>query len=780
MKRKLVVSLFILLTLLIPFQEVSSQTDGTLRPVDLMIVIDNSCSMFPREQILAGCTSFGSDPEFLRIKGSNIFIARLGFGEQNEDQYQVGVVSLGDLPILVSELEPIQGNRDQLAAEIARPRAAAATRIVPALESAYAELRSSPNRKPDNLPAVVLITDGVPFPLEGQGNTVIENLVAENSDIPLFLMLLQGSEERTESYEEYIRFWQQMQIDYSHVFVYLVEEAAQIEETYNQVVAQLQDTIPTKSTAVSPEAPLQVFVSDFVQKILITIVHPTGEEKGVVVVEDPFGNPVLEDQPGVSHFLGEDNPVEVYAITRPRLEDSLKEQYWIVRSEKPVDVFFDREGSYRISFLQPPAELTDINNVYVAAERQNSNAPFNLRFNLITDDGEVVITPQVILGEVIFPDGSTRALLVPTSLSPDQNGVYTVELDLERDYPEIFNASDRYIFVLNVGAADARVIGQIPIAAARILVDFEPMPFIESYEPLRIQCSQDQQNQFTLTLGGADTIVRDTLSAHLFGENTEIVLEQVSRGMFQGDLAPLCQPQVDILQCSTRKETSFQLRIAAQLQSGIPLQAIEREIPVEAVAPACTPAPQTPLPTWTPRPTPMPTPVPDTDLDGLIDTQDACPELRGWNFTNGCPLPSWLGTAAGALGAGLLIFTVFFGGPWVMVRTIARPPVAYVMACQRGRMIMEPVAIEEIGLKHRTNKIRIGSHPRRAHIHIEGLKAVEYVVLEEDDRVVLKDAKSKALKEVFGTIAPREVSTSNPQITLWIGANLVNIKKIRC
>src|SRR3990172_6935141 len=191
MKRKLVVSLFILLTLLIPFQEVSSQTDGTLRPVDLMIVIDNSCSMFPREQILAGCTSFGSDPEFLRIKGSNIFIARLGFGEQNEDKYEVGVVSLGDLPILVSELEPIQGNRDQLATEIAGPRAAAATRIVPALESAYAELRSSPNRKPDNLPAVVLITDGVPFPLEGQGNTVIENLVAENSDIPLFLMLLQ-------------------------------------------------------------------------------------------------------------------------------------------------------------------------------------------------------------------------------------------------------------------------------------------------------------------------------------------------------------------------------------------------------------------------------------------------------------------------------------------------------------------------------------------------------------------------------------------------------------
>jgi bifunctional DNA-binding transcriptional regulator/antitoxin component of YhaV-PrlF toxin-antitoxin module len=102
------------------------------------------------------------------------------------------------------------------------------------------------------------------------------------------------------------------------------------------------------------------------------------------------------------------------------------------------------------------------------------------------------------------------------------------------------------------------------------------------------------------------------------------------------------------------------------------------------------------------------------------------------------------------------------------------------MACQRGRTILDVTPIHEVGLERRTNRIRIGSHPRRAHIRIEGLRPVEFIVMEEDDKVVLKDAKSKALRETFGTIAPREVSTSNPQIILWIGANLPNMKKVRC
>ena len=85
---------FILLIVWVPQVEVQGQSVDSPRPIDLLIVIDNSCSMFPQDQILAGCTSFGSDPDFLRIKGANIFIARLGFGEENEDQYQQRLLTL--------------------------------------------------------------------------------------------------------------------------------------------------------------------------------------------------------------------------------------------------------------------------------------------------------------------------------------------------------------------------------------------------------------------------------------------------------------------------------------------------------------------------------------------------------------------------------------------------------------------------------------------------------------------------------------------------------------
>ncbi|HZD55666.1 MAG TPA: hypothetical protein VE136_03010, partial [Anaerolineales bacterium] len=636
------------------------------------------------------------------------------------------------------------------------------------------------NRKPDNLPAVVLITDGVPFPIEGQSNSDIEALIADNADIPLFIMLLQGSEERTESYEQYVRFWQQMQTSYSHVFVYLIDQAAQIEETYNKVIAQLQDTIPAEATVVAPEAPLQVFVSEFVQKIVITIVHPVGEPKGEVTVTDPFGAQVQDDEAGVAHFRGDQNPVEVYSIQAPRLDETLKERFWTITSEKPVDVFFDREGSYRINFLTPAAGATGVKNVYVASERQNSNIPFTLRFNLIESTGQPVIQPQTIQGEVIYPDGTQKALLVSPRLTPDLDGNYDIQLDLENQYPEIYTTSGRYIVVLNVGAADARVTGQIPIASARMLVDFEPMPFIQAVEPVKIYCSPDQINQVSVNLGGYDSVVPDTLTARLFTEDTEMSLDQTSPGAFQADLTAVCRDLVSTLQCSTRRETSFRVVVGAQLPSGLPLQALEQEIPVDVAAAACTPVPQTPLPTWTPRPTPAPTPVPDSDADGFLDSVDACPDVRGWEMFDGCPPPGWVGRVAGVLGLGILAFTALFGGPWLMVRTIARPPAGYVMACQRGRTALELTEIYAVGMHRRTNKIKIGSNPRKAHIVIEGLRPVEFLVVEEDDKVVLKDTKTRAVKETFGTIAPREVSTSHPQITLWIGTNLPNMRKVRC
>ncbi len=150
-----------------------------------MLVIDNSCSMFPASQRIPGCEVWGNDPDFLRITGASLFIARTGFALPAASDYQLGVVSMGDNPPeLISPLTSLDEARDALARAISNPQPKLATQIVPALEMAYRELRESPNRRPGNLPAVVLLTDGAPFPAEGQSNEDIERLVAANPDVP--------------------------------------------------------------------------------------------------------------------------------------------------------------------------------------------------------------------------------------------------------------------------------------------------------------------------------------------------------------------------------------------------------------------------------------------------------------------------------------------------------------------------------------------------------------------------------------------------------------------
>ena len=103
-----------------------------------------------------------------------MFLARLGFAQANEADYQVGVISLGDEPNLVSPLGALAGRRDELAGLIANPKPETATRLVPALQL-HMRADHITQRKAANLPAAVLITDGVPYPPEGQSNAEIES-----------------------------------------------------------------------------------------------------------------------------------------------------------------------------------------------------------------------------------------------------------------------------------------------------------------------------------------------------------------------------------------------------------------------------------------------------------------------------------------------------------------------------------------------------------------------------------------------------------------------------
>ncbi len=771
----LLTSLLLTFCMALSCQPVVAQSGGASRSVDLMLVLDNSCSMFPREMIVRGCTSFGSDPNFLRIKGANLFLARLGFGQENEADYQVGVVSLGDEPKLISPLKPLAENRDALARQIASPAPEVATRIVPALEMAYAELRDAQKRKPGNLPAIVLITDGVPYPAQGQSPADIKRLVQAHTDIPLFFMLLKGVDSNLEEFDEYLKFWEELQQFTDHVYVYLIENASQIEETYNTISAILQDTIPSRVVQISPDKEVSFYVSEYTARVILTITYPVGVPVGNVQVFDPRGQLVRDDEPGVAHFLGRDNPVEVISLAAPRLAEEYKNQSWKLKSSWVASVYIDREGAYFLEFLEPHTEATDVRNVYRLKTSQSPRQKLLVRFRLVTESGAIVREAQPIRLDVRLPDGTQTQAPLASDLKPDSEGVYELEFDFRALYPYVGSEFGRFVLIFQAGG---QLIEQVPVATARLLVDVGPMPFIQLLNPARLECTPETAAKLTLTVGDFQAVISDTLKVMVTSRVGEVELEG-SDGELRGDLTGLCQALLAGLACDETRQEAFQVQVDAQLKGGYPFELITRELPVEVRATACTP-----LPTATSvgfvLPTPMPTPIPDSDGDGLDDLTDACPQVAAGNLFSGCPTPAWAWLA----GIGGLLFVgsgwFSFLWPWIKVRTVAKPPDGYLLICRRDSAEPILVSVREAGVRRRHNRVKIGGDRRKADIVIPGLRAVEFVVIEKDDKILLTEANRGEVRAVFRQLAAEAVKTSNPEIKLWLAAKRSALEKVQC
>ena len=221
-------------------------------PLDMMLVIDNSCSMFPHDKILPECDLWGSDPDFLRITGAEIFAARLGFDEINEQDYQIGAISMGEIPPQIFPLQPAAEVTDKLAKWLQDPKPQLQTQILPALDLAYEEVTESPEHKVGNLPVIVLLTDGRPYPEAGQTNADIEKFVMEHPDVPLFVILLRNSKNPDKGYDQYINFWKKLGRDYEYIQTYQVDDADELAKTYNDILARVQNSNPSPGYNLKP------------------------------------------------------------------------------------------------------------------------------------------------------------------------------------------------------------------------------------------------------------------------------------------------------------------------------------------------------------------------------------------------------------------------------------------------------------------------------------------------------------------------------------------------
>jgi hypothetical protein len=779
-----------LIGLLFSPAEPPAQAQGTApgearQPLDIMLVIDNSCSMFPASQRVPGCEVWGNDPDFLRITGASLFIARMGFAQANAAGYQLGVISLGDNPPeLVSPLTSLAQGRDALARAIASPKPKLATEIVPALEMAYKELKESPRRRPGNLPAVVLLTDGAPFPAEGQSNDDIRALVERDPDIPLFVMLLQNNQHPIQGFDRYVQFWEQMGRDHSYVQAYPVASTAEIERTYDEIVARLENTVARQPITLAPGQTLDIFVSKYVRRMVLTVARERGRPPGNIEIRDPNGTVVGDNDPGVERFRGADNPVEVIAIGPERLDRAPRDATWKVTSDSPVSVHLDMEGAYGFQFIEPTTSVTAVPGRYLAVQPQPPDRPFALRFRLVGDGGAAVTDPQPVRGRVTGPDGNAADLPVPADLRPAADGTYAVPFDFARAFPDAGDRTGRYTFSLEAGRIDDGSGGSYPIARAELLVDVGRSAYIAGLAPEALVCAPGRPVTLTVNLGDLSAAQAGSVRLSALAAGHEIRLDPRQGDAYGASLEPLCQALQTTLSCGTESDLSVRLRLLSSNADGSAAPPSERDVPVHVVAAACTATPTltpsatpTPRPTATPvpTPTPSPTPVPDTDRDGYNDLADRCVGSPGWSilpYWGGCPPPLFAQVAGGVAGLGLLAFLAFYAVPLGLVMTVQPPPAGYVQVFRNGRAEGSYRSLRGAGQAARSSTVTIGS---QGIVRVAGLEPVELRVERRGENgVVLRGAKGPQLFTIRDI--PASYTAANGTIVLKFALDPRNLR----
>lgn len=759
--------------------DVAAQSTRERPPLDIMVIIDNSCSMFPDDQRLPQCDVWGNDPDFLRLIGSDLFFARLGFGDANAREYQVGVISLGENPAkIVRPLGPLDSQRDELARAVDSPDPLLATHIVAALEEAYAQLTSTPPHKPGNQPAIVLFTDGEPYPREGQSDAVIESLVAQHPDIPLFVMLLQDPVQRDERLERYVQFWDRMQNTHAHIRSYPVSGTEDIIRKYNEIVAILQNTIPVPPEPLGPGQTLYVDIGQCVNRLEITVIHEQGQNRATVVITDSNGTPVQRTDPGVQWSDNVFNPTDVIIIDQGRLDAAPRDGQWTITSDANVQVITDRAGCYDISFVKPQVSLTSVNNQYLGLSRVSPSLPIDFQIKLVDQQGRPFMEPQPLVGMVYPPRGLPAEVPIPSGLVPNADGIYQFSYDLGAAFPAARDGTERYRFRFQAGRANDIAGILIPVAQADLLLDVGRGPYIMDVQPDTLMCGTGQSTDITVTIGDLDSAQPGSIQVRALGGGSEALLSG-SDATFTGSLDPLCAAVLSGLACDTTANTEFRLRLTGRLADGSTAPAVERIIPVGADGAVCPTATPLPTPTATPTPTPTPTPIPDSDQDGCNDLVDQCPNQAGWSFLGinryrCCPPPIWLLALIGLALIGILAFVVLWLIPTIRIR-ISPPPKAYIMICRTGDRMGMSKSVYSTGMAARTSRVTIGGNEKKDHIFVKGLAPGEFTVVQENDKVILQ-GKDGATKATFGP-NQSEVSTSVADVKL---KHSLDQTKLRC
>ena len=232
----------LMLVLLVVFVRRSSAS-GERTELDVLLVVDNSNSMFDKGGI-------GSDPELRRIEAAQMFIDYLGV-DSGPVSHRLGVIFFGGEAQLVVPLTPLadQSHRQEMAALIADPQRMDWTNPVAALTLAREVVLAEESQA--HQPVVILLTDGKPewdaTPSHLERQSVLEKLDGvgrqyASDGIQLFVVLLAnevtGADPEIESI--YVPLWKELTGAAQGRF-YPVHRADDLITVYHDILVCLSD-----------------------------------------------------------------------------------------------------------------------------------------------------------------------------------------------------------------------------------------------------------------------------------------------------------------------------------------------------------------------------------------------------------------------------------------------------------------------------------------------------------------------------------------------------------
>lgn len=327
----------------IPELQATKQKD-----VDVMLVIDNSGSMFgytcnERKPIQA------NDAEARRIRGAQIVIAALA-ADLKPRETKLGIVSFGTTAEKISELKQLSNTdstvREELSRAIETPGCKGDTNIVDAIKLAQEELRSERHR-PDNIPAIIFLTDGVPT--SGGRELEIEYLLAELKDVQFYTILLGESDQ----FNQFKGFWQEQADKNPNVTVDVLSTNNGIENIYSRIKADLNgtDNAAEGRPQLPPGPTVQVPMPGNVKQAVFTVIKASSDTS--VSIQDPQSKDARQRPADRFVYLDNKSTIDVFVVDRPEAGN------WVFSSSDGTMMTIlqpDLKSVYEVQVVQPDAQ----------------------------------------------------------------------------------------------------------------------------------------------------------------------------------------------------------------------------------------------------------------------------------------------------------------------------------------------------------------------------------------------------------------------------------------